>query len=719
MPESNSPSQPNRFVQLVKSLVSSRLLLALLGVSLIPLCVLGLIVYVAASQALQDHARSQLEAVRTIKVNQIEDYFARIHHQIRTFSENTMAVDGMRQMGAAVEALPKSAGVSDEQLASHRAAVRSYYEGEYGRKYAERNDGQVPSIDRLLDPLDDTSILMQHLYIASNPFPLGQKDRLDKADETSSYSEIHERYHPLLRNFQQRSGLYDVFLIDIKTGRIVYSVFKEIDYGTSLKDGPYAASGLGEVFRKASAATWKDDVVFSDYQPYRPSFGAPACFIASPIFDGDQKIGVAALQVPIDRVTYVMGEQTGLGKTGESYVIGPDFLFRSDSRFLDDLGVSTTIINPEVKADSVAIRQALETGGEGTDAIDDYRGESVLSSWSPAIVHPAEGSADAPVRWALLCEVDMSEVNAPGRWIGLLTLITFGVAMAAVLGVSSAIARSFSRHAERQSKLVQGICQNTSAMASASEELSSVSEQMSAAAEQTTAQANLVSSAAEQVSSNARTVSTGVEHLSVSIREIASGAHESADVARQSVEVADSTRSTIQQLGESSTQIGKVVKLIDSIAEQTNLLALNATIEAARAGEAGKGFAVVANEVKELARETGRATEDIRQRIVAIQDDAAQAVDAIQEMTGIVHRIRDLQNTIATAVEQQTTIASEISQNVSEAATGTSEIAQNIVQVAQAAHSTAEGATNTQTAAHELARMATELQALVDRYEDE
>jgi methyl-accepting chemotaxis protein len=172
----------------------------------------------------------------------------------------------------------------------------------------------------------------------------------------------------------------------------------------------------------------------------------------------------------------------------------------------------------------------------------------------------------------------------------------------------------------------------------------------------------------------------------------------------------------ITKLGQSSSEIGEVIKVITSIAEQTNMLALNATIEAARAGDAGKGFAVVANEVKELAHETGRATEDIRQKIDAIQDDTGQAVDAIGKISAIINKISDFQNTIASAVEQQTSTTCEISRNVSEAATGSTEIAQNITQVVSAAESTAEGAGNMQMSAQELARMAADLRTLVEQY---
>jgi methyl-accepting chemotaxis protein len=263
---------------------------------------------------------------------------------------------------------------------------------------------------------------------------------------------------------------------------------------------------------------------------------------------------------------------------------------------------------------------------------------------------------------------------------------------------------------------MQEIIQNSQALASSSEELSAVSQQMSANAEETASQSNVVSAAGEQVSKNVETVATATEEMSASIKEIAKNANEAAKVATSAVKMAESTNITVGKLGESSAEIGNVIKVITSIAQQTNLLALNATIEAARAGEAGKGFAVVANEVKELAKETAKATEDISQKIQSIQGDTQGAVEAIQGITGIINQINDISNTIASAVEEQTATTNEIARNVSEAAKGSSQIAENIVAVATAAKSTTEGAGNTQTASQELSRMASDLQRLVSQF---
>jgi methyl-accepting chemotaxis protein len=263
---------------------------------------------------------------------------------------------------------------------------------------------------------------------------------------------------------------------------------------------------------------------------------------------------------------------------------------------------------------------------------------------------------------------------------------------------------------------IGSIGQNGHSLASSAEELSAVSTQMTANAEETSTQANVVSAASEQVSKNVQSVATAAEEMSASIKEIAKNAAEAARVATNAVKVAAKTNDTIAKLGESSAEIGNIVKVITGIAQQTNLLALNATIEAARAGEAGKGFAVVANEVKELAKETAKATEDISKKIEAIRADTAESVEAIGEIGTIIATVNDISNTIASAVEEQTATTNEITRTIAEASKGSSEIAANITGVAQAAKSTSSGSGDTQKAAVELSRMSADLQKTVAKF---
>lgn len=265
-------------------------------------------------------------------------------------------------------------------------------------------------------------------------------------------------------------------------------------------------------------------------------------------------------------------------------------------------------------------------------------------------------------------------------------------------------------HSEAQS--ASDVSEHIATLASSAEELTAVSREMETNAQETARQAETVSLTTDRVSSNVHTMAAAAEEMSASIREIAENAAHAARVATGAVRTAQSTNETISKLGESSAEIGKVIKVITSIAQQTNLLALNATIEAARAGEAGKGFAVVANEVKELANETAKATQDISRKIEAIQDDTEGAIDAIGEIGRVIVQINDIQNTIASAVEQQTATTNEIARNATEGARGISDIGKNIQAVSDSAKNTTEGARETQRAAVELARITADLRKM-------
>jgi methyl-accepting chemotaxis protein len=278
------------------------------------------------------------------------------------------------------------------------------------------------------------------------------------------------------------------------------------------------------------------------------------------------------------------------------------------------------------------------------------------------------------------------------------------------------LAKWFNTFLDEIRKIISEVSRTAEQVANASEELNTTSQQITANSAETSAQADVVSGAVQAVGQNLHTVATGAAEMGASIKEIAKNATEAAKIATSAVRGAEDANATVSKLGESSCEIGQVIKVITSIAQQTNLLALNATIEAARAGEAGKGFAVVANEVKELAKETAKATEDISRKIEAIQTDTTAAVNAIASISGVIHQINDISNTIATAVEEQNATTNEMSRNLNEASNSTGEITSNIAGVATAAQGTTRGASDTQRASQQLVEMSQQLRSLVGQF---
>ena len=416
-------------IQFISQSISRKLIVLLLVVGLLPTLVVGYSIYSSSYNAIETKAISQLEAIKTVKANQLTGYFRQIENQVRTFSENAMVVDAMKQFPAAEVAATKEAGVTPESLAEMRKKVEAYYRINFTNEFVGIT-GKQPPVQQQLAPLDSDSIFLQHQYIANNPNPLGSKEKLDAAQDETTYSKLHGKYHPIVRSYLQKFGYYDIFLCDLKSGDIVYSVFKELDFTTSLSQGPYAGTNFGRAFQLAANATSKDDVFLVDYQDYIPSYEAPASFISSPIYDGNTKIGVAIFQMPLDKIAAIMGERTGLGETGETYAVGKDLLMRNNSRFAEEDGKDVTF---EQAVDTTATQKSF-AGEAGQGIIDDYRGAPVYSAWTPVTIYDGVQGQSQPITWALMSEIDEAEVKGPISFLAIAQQGLLILLLATVLG---------------------------------------------------------------------------------------------------------------------------------------------------------------------------------------------------------------------------------------------------------------------------------------------
>ncbi len=610
---------------------------------------------------------------------------------------------------------------------------------------------------------------LHRAYVSDNPFPAGQKHKLDQAGDGSAYSAVHARYHPWLRRYVDDRGYYDVFLID-RTGEVVYTTFKEADFATNLATGPWRDTDIAQLFRRVVSGGEK--LVFSDFHAYSPSNNDPASFMASAIHDDDgQIIGALAFQMPVDRINQVMQVAAGMGETGETYLVGDDLLMRSNSRFSTD----STIL--KTKVESQTVRDAL-AGLSGLKLTEDYRGIPVYSAYTPLTFMGTQ--------WAVLAEIDQSEIEVPVKytaWVMMLIGVVVGVVatlaggmaarsltrpigaltsamgclaqgdltthipgherrdelgeMAQALQVfkTNAVAMKQMERAQEDARIeaeaekrhmtlsvagrfegdVMGVVGQVSVAAT---QMENSAQTMSEAASQTNSLAASVANAAQEASGNVQTVASAAEELSASIAEIARQVHQSAAVSRQAREDVARTNQLVDDLVLATSRIGDVAGLINGIASQTNLLALNATIEAARAGEAGKGFAVVAGEVKALANQTAQATDEIVSQIAAVQQGSQSVVAAIRDIEDVIGRVDQISGAIASAVEEQGMATQEIARNVQQAAAGTRDVSRIISSVSEAAVTTGSAARQVLSSAHDLSQNAQELNGSVTVFLD-
>ena len=252
-----------------------KLIAAFIVIGLVPFAIIGLTALTKTGTEIESQAFQKLTAVREIKKSGVERYFNTIRDQVITLSEDTMVVDAMQEFTTAMKSFREENALSDEQVAAMGAELKTYYDGQFAPEYEKQNDGAKPDINLIFSVLDKDTIALQYHYIQANKHPLGEKHNLDAASDASSYSKIHAKYHPAIRSFLDKFGYYDIFLVDPQSGDIVYSVFKELDYTTSLVDGPYAKTNFGEAFRKARELKAPGQFAFVDFKQYLPSYSAP------------------------------------------------------------------------------------------------------------------------------------------------------------------------------------------------------------------------------------------------------------------------------------------------------------------------------------------------------------------------------------------------------------------------------------------------------------
>ncbi|WP_096084656.1 methyl-accepting chemotaxis protein [Agaribacterium haliotis] len=421
--------------------------LTLLLAGLLPMSVVAVIALQVAKREVQTQALDQLEAVRDIKAQAVQSYFETVQQQILTVAAQRSTIDAMREFSQSFDRLLTEQRGRD--LQGERRSLEAYYRNEFGQKYQRENDGANIDTDTLIAGLNEQAKLLQYLYISSSDFALGNKHQLNAAPGKASYHRVHQRYHPGIRRFLEAFGYYDIFLVDVDSGDIVYSVFKELDFASSLREGPYRDTNFAEAFT-AAASMNAGEFALVDFASYSPSYEAPASFIASPIVSRGETIGVLVFQMPLEPINAIMSQRSGMGETGESYLVGRDHLMRSDSYLAPQThSVVSSFRHPESGQVKTEASLAALSGQSSSAIIIDYNGNPVLSAYAPLSL--------AGFDWAVLAEIDVAEALAGVSALRNTVLVLVLVVSISIAAFAFYISRLLSRPILQLAELIQRV----------------------------------------------------------------------------------------------------------------------------------------------------------------------------------------------------------------------------------------------------------------------
>ncbi len=671
--------------------MKKKMILMTIGLAIIPviiaILVLENIATSTASEALEAAAKNQLISIRDTKKHQIEDYFSTIRSQILTLSNSRMTITAMTELKRSYDIVDE-----DVDINKMRNEVAKYYKNEFGKEYSKLNSGNTVDVMSLLKQLDDQSIALQYQYIQNNPNPLGNKHKLVDAKDGSRYSRIHNQYHPAFRQYLEEFEYYDIFLVDSESGDIIYSVYKELEYTTSLIDGSYANTGIGKAFRAANKLG-ANDVALIDFAPYTPSYEGVASFIASPIYDGKQKLGVLIFQMPIGRINNIMtsGEKwkdIGLGDSGETYLVGNDFKARSMSRFLIEdkkafldlmkqVGTDKDVLaNMDAKATNIGLQKiktqgvkAALSGKKGFEIFPDYRNINVLSAYTPLNI--------PGLNWVLMSEIEEEEAFDPvaimDSKIVKMAFILFIVIAAFSAGLGIFLANRMTRPIISLSKTLKDVEANNDltirSTISSKDELGEMAhsfngmlEKFEALIQQVASSSNQLSTASEQVSAVAQESTRNVEQqrmetdmVATAINEMTATVHEVAQNAQNASGAATSADNEAQS---GKTVVSQTSKAIEQLASEVeNAATVIHTVE-----EDSESIGSVLDVIKNIAEQTNllalnaaieaaRAGEQGRGFAVVADEVRTLASRTQESTTEIEAMIVKLQSGSAKAVE--------------------------------------------------------------------
>ncbi len=652
----------------------------LVSLSIVSLLALGLIISTIAitksSDALLNARMAQLSSITESKRESLNEYTQALKALMLSLSNDSATIEMLHKLS---DAFGKLKDDDEFNITQIKEKLNEHYETKYLNKVNFDFPNVTPrkSTSAYL-PQSNSALIAQDLYILENENPIGEKHQLiANTKHHDEYSKQHAKYHNKFKTILEEFQLYDIFLVN-NNGDVVYTVFKEKDFSTNLNTGPYKNSGLGRVYHKAKELT-KEKIAFDDFAAYEPSYNVPAAFIATPLYSENKLQGVLVIQLPIEsfnNMTNFHGEyeKAGLGKTGESFLVGEDMYMKTESRFTNEITI------PEVKkfkttiglfkVDTEPVKRALK-GESGLMMAKDYRGVEILNSYTPVDFF---GSS-----WGYIVKMDKEEalesvVSTRNIIILLSVVVIFVLVLFMILSIQKLIVNKLSLLQNAAYELAKGegdltqhvIVEEGDEMHDVSSNINDFIEKVRVTVDQAKQMSQSNAAIAIELSSTSNLIGTKAQEESRIVADVTSEGSALQEILKVAITDAESVKNEIsitgkqllnanesiqklasevnersmvesemadklQQLSTDTQQVKEVLDVISDIADQTNLLALNAAIEAARAGEHGRGFAVVADEVRKLAERTQKSLTEINATINVIVQSVMDTSEQISE----------------------------------------------------------------------------------------